>query len=98
MLCAVVTVIVKVPEPVTDEGLKLALECGGNELALKATVPLKLLSAPTLTVYEVLDPELTVWLEGDAEIEKSPPEDVPTTSVAVVEWVKLGLVPVIVKL
>lgn len=93
------TVIVDVPEPpVTDEGLKLALECGGKELALKATVPLKPLSAPTVTVYEVLDPALTLWVDGCAEREKSPPEDVPTTSVTVVEWVKLGLVPVIVRL
>jgi hypothetical protein len=56
------------------------------------------LSAPTVTVYEALDPALTLWVAGSAEREKSPPEDVPTTSVTVFEWVKLGLAPVIVRL
>ena len=45
-----VTVIVELPEPVTEVGLKLALAPAGRPDALKVTVPLKPLSAPTFTV------------------------------------------------
>jgi hypothetical protein len=37
----VVTVIVELPEPVTEAGLKLALAPDGRPDALKLTVPLK---------------------------------------------------------
>jgi hypothetical protein len=45
----------------------------------------------------VLEPCLTVWLEGEAEIEKSGGAEDVTTSVTVVLWTRLPLVPVIVK-
>lgn len=85
MLCAVVTVIVDIPEPPdTDEGLKLTEECGGRELALKTTVPVNPFNAPMLTLYEALDAALTFWLDGNAEIEKSPPELAPVTLTEIV--------------
>lgn len=95
VLCQVDTVSVELPEPVTDEGLKLTEECGGNELALSATVPVNPFSVPTETPYEVPDPALTVWLVGDADSVKSPEEDVdPTTSVSGSVCVRLPLVAV----
>jgi hypothetical protein len=46
----VLTVIVDVPWPVTELGLKVAVELDGNPRTLKATVPLKPLIAVTVTV------------------------------------------------
>ena len=46
----VVTVIVELPEPFTEVGLKLALAPDGRPDALNVTVPLKPLSEPTFTV------------------------------------------------
>ena len=46
----VLTVIVDVPWPVTELGLKLALELSGNPRTLKATGPLKPLIEATVTV------------------------------------------------
>jgi len=43
-------VIVDVPWPVTELGLKLALELSGNPRTLKATGPLKPLIEATVTV------------------------------------------------
>lgn len=84
MLCAVVTVIVDVPEPPeTDVGLKLTEECGGRELALKATLPVNPPVGFTLTVYETDEPALTGWLEGVALSEKSPVTGALTSSVTV---------------
>jgi hypothetical protein len=45
----VVTVIVDVPWPVTEPGLKLALELDGNPRTLNVTVPLKPLIAVAVT-------------------------------------------------
>jgi len=42
----------------------------------------------------VLDPGFTVWLDGDAEIEKSGEDVVPTTSVSERVCVRLPLVAV----
>jgi hypothetical protein len=39
----------------------------------------------------VFEPGDTVWLPGDAEIEKSGELDDPTTSVSGMDWVKLPL-------
>jgi len=52
----------------------------------------------TVTVYVVLEPCLTVWLEGEAETEKSGAPEV-TTNWTVVVWTGLPVVsvPVIVK-
>jgi hypothetical protein len=46
----VLTVKVDVPWPVTEPGLKLALELDGNPRTLNVTVPLKPLIAATVTV------------------------------------------------
>ncbi len=46
----VVTVIVEVPEPVTEFGLKWAEARDGNPLALKLTAPVKPFTAPIVTV------------------------------------------------
>lgn len=46
----VLIVIVDVPWPVTELGLKLALELDGNPRTLNDTAPLKPLIAATLTV------------------------------------------------
>ena len=45
-----VTVIVELPEPVTEVGLKLAPAPDGRPDAVRLTIPLKPLSAPTFTV------------------------------------------------
>ena len=92
----VLTVSVDVPWPVTELGLKLALELDGNPRTLSVTVPLKPLIAATVAVYVVLLPRVTVCEDGEAEAEKlgDPPEF--TTRVTVAEWMRLPLVPVIV--
>jgi len=46
----VLTVIVGVPWPVTEPGLKLAPELDGNPRTLNVTVPLKSLIAAAVTV------------------------------------------------
>ena len=77
--------IVSVDEPdppLTEVGLKLAVAPLGNPLALNPTVSVNPPEAATLTVYEVLDPTSTVWLDGSAEIEKSGEEVEPTMSVS----------------
>jgi hypothetical protein len=45
------TVRVDVPDPLTDAGLKLAVTPEGRLPVLKATMPVKPFSAPTVTVY-----------------------------------------------
>ena len=45
----------------------------------------------------MLAPWVTVWLGGEAEIEKSPPVAAVTTSVTVAVWTRLPLVPLMVK-
>lgn len=89
----VLTVSVDVPWPVTELGLKLALELDGNPRTLNVTVPLKPLIAAMLAVYVALFPRVTVCEDGEAEMEKE-----FTTKVTVVECVRFGvvLVPVIV--
>jgi hypothetical protein len=47
---AVVTVMVEEPEPVTEAGLKIALAPAGTPLAVRLTVPLNPLTAPTVAV------------------------------------------------
>ena len=44
------TVSVELPEPVTDAGLKVAVTPAGKLPVPSATLPLKPLSAPTVTV------------------------------------------------
>ena len=52
----VVTVMVEVPDMVTDAGLKLAFAPLGKPLALNLTVPAKPPDGLTATEYVVLDP------------------------------------------
>ena len=49
VLLAVETPSVEAPEPGTEAGLKLPLAPLGSPLTLKATLPLKPLTEPTLT-------------------------------------------------
>ena len=50
VVLAVVTVSVEVPLPLSVAGEKLAVAPVGNPLALRVTVPVNPLSAPTVTV------------------------------------------------
>jgi hypothetical protein len=50
VLNLVVTVMVEVPLPVTEGGLKVAVVRDGKPLTLKFTVPEKLFTAATVTV------------------------------------------------
>jgi len=64
----VVTVIVELPEPVTEVGLKLAPAPDGRpDVTPKVTVPLKLFCGVTVIVLVPLVPWVTVTLLGDAE-------------------------------
>jgi hypothetical protein len=87
---------VELPEVVTDVGLKLPVAPVGNPLTLKFTVPVKPAIALTVVVYVVPFPAVTVCEPGVAEMLKSGVGTAFTTSVTVVECVKLPLVPVIV--
>lgn len=66
-------VSVDVPEPVTDDGLKLALTLRGRLLRLKLTVPVKPADGVTVIVLLPLDFAVNVREFGDAESEKFPP-------------------------
>jgi hypothetical protein len=67
----VVTVIVEEPEVVIVGGLKAAFAPAGSPLALRVTVPVNPLTAPTVTAYVVLLPWTTDWEGGVAESVKS---------------------------
>jgi hypothetical protein len=84
------------PEPVTEDGLNVALQPPGAPDNWKPTVGVDPLAGDTLIVYVAVPPFRKVTFPGEAESEKSPPAAVPTTSVTVVECVTLVLVPVIV--
>ena len=86
------TVTVELPDPVTEVGLKVAVASAGKPLTLNATTPLNPFTAVIFAVYVVLAPFFTVCEPGVAEIVK-----LDTTSVTVVLWVRLPLVPVMVK-
>jgi len=83
------------PEPVTEGGLKPAVHPVGRSVTWKPTVGFDPPAGDTLIVYVAVPPPRSVTFPGEAESEKSPPAAVPTTSVTMVEWVTLGLVPVI---
>ncbi len=95
MLEGTTTDKVVLPEPVTEDGLNVALEPPGAPDNWKPTVGFDPLAGVTLTVYVAVPPLRSVALPGEAESEKSPPAAVPTTRVTVVECVTL-LVPVMV--
>jgi len=88
------TVSVDVPEPAMDVGLKVAVVLRGTPVTFRFTVPVKPLSAPTVTVYVPFALRATVRVEGEALIVKS--AAAVTTSVTVVECVSVDPVPVIV--
>ena len=87
----VLMVKVDVPWPATDVGLKLAVAPDGRLRAENVTVPVKPLSAVTVTVSVVLFGRVTVCEDGEAEMEKP-----FTNKVTVAVCVRLPLVPVIV--
>jgi hypothetical protein len=62
----VVSVRVVCPEPVTAVGLNVAVTPFGNPVTAKLTAPLKPFTDPTVSVYEVLLPSVTVAEVGDA--------------------------------
>ena len=88
---------VEEPEPITDDGLKLAVAFTGTPLALNATVPLNPPDAVTVTVYFAALPLLMLRLPGEAVMVKSPVDGAVTTSVAVVVCVRVPSVPLMVK-
>lgn len=87
---------VVLPDPVVEGGAKLADAPVGRPVTWKPTVGFAPLAGVTLIVYVAVPPPWRVTLPGEAESEKSPPAAVPTTSVTIVEWIRLPLVPVIV--
>ena len=80
------------PGPVIEGGLNVPVVVAGKPLTLKVTRLLNPFDVLTLAVYVVLDPFLTVRVAGDGYMVK-----VDTVSVTAVLWVKLPLVPVMVK-
>ena len=62
-----VTVIVELPEPLTEAGLKPALALDGRPDVPKVTVPPKPLCGVTVIVLVPLVPWVTVTLFGDAD-------------------------------
>ena len=88
----VVTVMVVVPAPpVIVAGLNDAVAPAGKPLAEGVTVPVNPFTAATVTVYVVLPPAVTVWLDGLAVIVKF-----RTPNVAVAVFALAPLVPVTV--
>ena len=63
---AVVTVIVDVPEPVTEAGLNEAVAPAGNPLAVKLTAPVNPFSGLIFTVYAAVPPEFVDAVVGGA--------------------------------
>ena len=88
---------VELPEPVTDDGLNVAVVRLGNPVTLRLTEPLKPFTLEIVTEYVVLVPLETVLLAGLAVMVKSGFGAGFTTNVTVVEWLKLPLVPVTVR-
>jgi hypothetical protein len=71
VLGEVVTVTVVDPEPVIDEGLKLAVAPDGKPDVAKLTIPLKPFVPATVSVYAKLAPGVTVAPPGVMPMEKS---------------------------
>jgi hypothetical protein len=92
----VLTVSVDDPELLTDAGLKLAVVPAGKPETASETLPLKPLIAPTVAMYVVLLPAVTVCDAGVAESEKSATAMGLTVRVTVAECVTMPLVPVMV--
>src|SRR5262245_39024106 len=90
-----VTVIVVVPDPVTEVGLKLALASRGNPVTPKVTAPVHPFNGVTVTLYVVLCSRATRLGDGVAESEKSAP-GLATTSVTEAVRCRPPLVPVMI--
>jgi hypothetical protein len=71
VLPAVVIVKIELPGALREAGANVAVAPVGRPLALRLTDPVNPLMAPTLTVYVVLPPALTVWVLGVADTVKS---------------------------
>ena len=84
------------PEPVRDDGVKLVEARDGAPLALRLTFPVNPPEPVTVTVYVVLEPRVTVWVAGEALMEKSALPAAFTTRVTLAEWFKAPLVAVTV--
>jgi hypothetical protein len=98
VLPPVITVNVEFPVPVTVAGEKLAVAPVGSPLALSVTTPANPFSAPTLAVYVVALPAITVCVLGLPDTVKSGGGGCAlTTKLTVVVWLSAPLVPVIVK-
>lgn len=93
----VVMVSVEVPEPVTDVGLNVPVVRVGKPLTLNVTFPLKPFTFALVTVKVVVPGVATVCPLGLAVMVKSGFGAGFTTRVTVVEWLKLPLVPVTVR-
>jgi len=65
------TVSCELPEPATEVGLNAALVRAGRPLTPKLTFAENGPEGEIVTVYDVCEPRLTVWLVGETEIEKS---------------------------
>src|SRR5580693_7365364 len=68
---AVIIVKIELPGALREAGANVAVAPVGRPLALRLTDPVNPLMAPTLTVYVVLPPALTVWVLGVADTVKS---------------------------
>ncbi len=79
---------------VTGLGLNVQVLFGGHPLTVRLTIPLKVFTGVSVTVYVAVWPRTTVVAVGEAEIEKS---GTITTSVTLVLWVMVPSVPVIVR-
>lgn len=67
----VATVMVVLPEVVTEVGLNDAVTPAGMPLTEKFTAPVNPFNGATATLYAVPCPRTTVWLAGEAESVKS---------------------------
>jgi hypothetical protein len=71
VLSVVVIVRVELPELLIETGENVAVAPVGRPLALRLTEPVYAFVAPRFTVYVVLPPAFTVWVDGVADTEKS---------------------------
>jgi hypothetical protein len=93
-LVVVMFMVVEPDPPVMVFVPKLAFTPAGNPVALNVTSSENPPEPEMLTVEDALEPDVTVWLEGDAEIEKSGVGGVPTTRVRLIVFDRLPLVAV----
>lgn len=83
------------PEPDTVAGFQDTLTRPGTPLTLSETVPVKPCVAAMVTVSEPVPPLTTCNDVGEAESAKSPAE--LTISVTLIEWLSVGVVPIMLR-